>query len=85
MFSPDGTLISASAAPHCGVKGKASKGEKKVVLKERWSLIRAVVLKERWSLIRVVVFKEGWSLSSGWSFSGTHTVFPSNDATHRHR
>ena len=79
------------------MKGKASKGKKKVVLKERWSLMRVVVLKERWSLIRVVVlkegwslirvvvFKEGWSLSSGWSFSGTHTVFPSNDATHRHR
>ena len=26
MFSPDGTLISASAAPHCGEEDKADRG-----------------------------------------------------------
>ena len=27
MFSPDGTLISASAAPHCGVVERTNKAE----------------------------------------------------------
>ena len=27
MFSPDGTLISASAAPHCGVVGEGGTSE----------------------------------------------------------
>ena len=27
MFSPDGTLISASAAPHCGARNKKNKEE----------------------------------------------------------
>ena len=39
MFSPDGTLISASAAPHCRAKKKTKKKKtkKKKEGKEGWS------------------------------------------------
>ena len=32
MFLPDGTLISASAAPHCGLKG----GRKQGIQRKKW-------------------------------------------------
>ena len=64
MFSPDGTLISASAAPHCGDayrrKRKKSKGEEvqfQIINLERYERLKSVstVKRRRLELSRIGV------------------------------
>ena len=56
MFSPDGTLISASAAPHCGGRGRGGERERE---RERAMVGRVVIIGVKYPLDQAILLARG--------------------------